>query len=144
MKIFVLFNVWRCVDTPAFLSKMTSNNNGRGLAAIVVPGQGNTDKDLWEVNSKFVLILGRLLERASVASPGECGLLHQRPSLHGGGAALLLGRRRHLRVRPRRRHAGGDHTRHHGLRIQTGLPHRLVNRVSNSNQTKVWEDFTIT
>ena len=116
----------RCVDTPAFLSQMTSNTNGRGLAAIVVPGQGNTNKDLWEVNSKFVLILGRLLERASGASSGECGLLHQRPSLHGGGAALLLGRRRHLRVRPRRRHAGGDHTRHHGLRIQTGISLRLL------------------
>ena len=49
MKIFVLFNVCRCVDTPAFLTKMTSNNNGRGLAAIVVPGQGNTNKDLWKV-----------------------------------------------------------------------------------------------
>ena len=124
---------------------MTSNN-GRGKAAIVVPGQGITDKDLWEVNSKFVLILGRLLERASGASPGECGLLHQRPSLHGGGAALLLGRRRHLRVRPRRRHAGGDHTRHHGLWIQTGLPLRLLYLIEfqNSNQTKVWEDFTIT
>ena len=124
---------------------MTSNNNGRGLAAIVVPGQGITDNV--QANGKFVLIiLGRLLERASVASPGECGLLHQRPSLHGGGAALLLGRRRHLRVRPRRRHAGGDHTRHHGLWIQTGLPLRLLYLIEfqNSNQTKVWEDFTIT
>ena len=120
---------------------MTSNTNGRGLAAIVVPGQGNTDNV--QVNGSCVLIiLGRLLERASGASPGECGLLHQRPSLHGGGAALLLGRRRHLRVRPRRRHAGGDHTRHHGLWIQTGLPLRLFNRASN--QTKVWQDFTIT